>query len=84
MTDAFILQSAFAQTYGEVRDSMSDVYTQQLLDKFEISREVYEENMEWLFKQPEKLDSIYAQMLKRAEYLEDRISREAADVYKPK
>ena len=80
MTDAFILQSAFRQTFGGVRDSMSEVYAQQLLTKYDITMDVYDENMRWLGRQPEKLDSIYAKILQRAGSLEDKISRASANL----
>ncbi|NND09047.1 MAG: DUF4296 domain-containing protein [Saprospiraceae bacterium] len=80
MTDAFILQSAFRQTFGDIRDSMSEVYTQQLLSKHGITLDVYNTNMEWLSRHPEKLDSIYAKVLQRAGSLEDKISRASANL----
>ncbi len=80
MTDAFILQSAFRQTFGAVRDSMSEVYTQQLLQKYDISKEVYDDNMRWLDAHPGKLDSIYAKILDRASNLENKISRASAQM----
>lgn len=80
ITDAFILQSAFRQTFGDVRDSMSAVYAQQLLTKWDITKEQYDKNMQWLSRHPEKLDSIYARILQRAGSLEDKISRASANL----
>ncbi len=80
MTDAFILQSAFGQTYGPIKDSMSEVYTQQLFEKYGIDQDIYDENVSYRMSDPAKMDSIYSRILKRAEYLEDRISRESANL----
>ncbi len=77
MTDAFILHAAFADTYGAVKDSMSDVYTKQLLDKYQISQSEFEANFDRIFSDPEYADTIYKQITNYANELEGSIDTES-------
>lgn len=73
LTDGFILNSAFNQTFGEVKDSVSDVYTQQILEKYNVSQEVLEVNLDFLNRDPLRMDSIYQKMLDRIDDLEEKL-----------
>ncbi|MCB0685894.1 MAG: DUF4296 domain-containing protein [Saprospiraceae bacterium] len=74
LTDSYILNAAFNQTAGTIKDSVSQAYSQQILDKYHISQEVLEENVEWRYAQ-ERMDTIFNMMMERMNYLEDHIPR---------
>jgi hypothetical protein len=75
LTDSYILDAAFNQTAGTVKDSISKAYSQQIIDKYQVSQEVLDENIQWLYSQ-NRIDTIFQMMMDRMDYLEDRISRE--------
>ncbi len=80
LTDSYILNAAFHQTAGSVKDSIGKAYKQQILDKYQISRVVLDQNVEWLYAHPDKLDSIFQMMLDRMDTLETQISEKADNV----
>ena len=59
LADSYILNSAFNQTYGIVKDSIGQVYSQQILDKYEISQELLESNILWMYQEPQRMDTIF-------------------------
>ena len=73
LTDSYILNAAFNQTAGTVKDSISKAYHQQIIDKYQISQEVLDENIQWLYSQ-NRIDTIFQMMMDRMDYLEDQIS----------
>jgi len=73
LTDGFILNSAFNQTFGEVKDSVGKAYSKQILEKYEVTEEVLEVNLDFLNRNPLKMDSIYQQMLDRIDDLEEKM-----------
>ncbi|MBK8504093.1 MAG: DUF4296 domain-containing protein [Saprospiraceae bacterium] len=73
LTDSYILNAAFNQTSGTVKDSVSKAYSQQIIDKYEVSQEVLDENIQWLYSQ-NRIDTIFQMMMDRMDYLEDQIS----------
>jgi hypothetical protein len=75
LTDSYILNAAFNQTAGTVKDSISKVYSQQIIDKYEVSQEVLDENIQWLYSQ-NRIDTIFQMMMDRMDYLENHISGE--------
>ncbi len=77
LTDSYILNAAFHQTAGSVKDSIGKAYKQQILDKYQITRVVLDQNVEWLYAHPDKLDSIFQMMLDRMDILETQISENA-------
>ncbi len=79
LTDAFVLQAAFADTYGDVKDSMATVYSRQLLTKYNISKEELEYNIERIFEDPIRADSILQKILDRVDYLERNIDFESEE-----
>jgi hypothetical protein len=74
LTDSYILNAAFNQTAGSVKDSVGQAYSRQILDKYQITQEVLDQNINWLYAHPQKLDSIFDLMMDRMDYLENRIS----------
>jgi hypothetical protein len=76
LTDSYILNSAFNQTYGIAKDSIGDIYSQEILDRYQISQSLLEANMEWMYRDPLRVDTIFQLMLDRLDYLEERISKE--------
>ncbi len=81
MTDAFILHSAFADTYGAVKDSMSEIYSDQLLERHQISREELEVNLERIFEDPSRADSIFQLIITKVEMLEEKIHFQSEDAH---
>jgi len=79
MTDAFILHAAFADTYGAVKDSMSEIYTNQLLEKYDITRVEFENNVDRVFENPILADSIFQLIIKRVDLLESKLDIESLD-----
>ena len=79
MTDAFILHAAFSDTYGAVKDSISEVYTKQLFEKYDISREEFEFNVDRVFEDPMLADSIFQLIIKRVDDLESKLDIESLD-----
>jgi hypothetical protein len=75
LTDSYTLNAAFNQTAGTVKDSISKVYSQQIIDKYEVSQEVLDENIQWLYSQ-NRIDTIFQMMMDRMDYLENHISGE--------
>lgn len=75
LADGYILNAAFNQTSGTVKDSISKAYSQQITEKYQVSQEVMDENIRWLYAQ-NRIDTIFQMMLDRMDYLEDRISAE--------
>lgn len=69
--DAFVLNAAYAETFGAVRDSISEAFSQQLFQQHNIPENVFLENLEWLQLHPEKLDKIYDKVLEKLDTLED-------------
>jgi hypothetical protein len=76
LTDSYILNSAFNQTYGIVKDSIGKVYSQQILDRYHISRELLDANVNWLYQDQGRVDSLFQRMLDRLDYLEERVTGE--------
>jgi hypothetical protein len=74
IVDAFVLNAAYAETFGPVRDSVSDVFTEQLFRHHNVPEEVFVENMEWLNLHPEKLDILYDRVLEKLDTLEDKVN----------
>ncbi|NND35238.1 MAG: DUF4296 domain-containing protein [Saprospiraceae bacterium] len=79
LTDSYILNSAFNQTYGVVKDSIGKVYSQQILDKYQVSEEILEANIQWMYQEPGRMDTIFQAMLDRLDYLEEKLSGEEND-----
>lgn len=73
LADSYILNAAFNQTAGTVKDSVSKAYSEQILHKYHISQEVLDQNIEWRYAQ-EQMDTIFNRMMERMNYLENRIS----------
>ncbi len=71
MTDAYILNAAFAQTFGVVKDSISQAYARQIEEKYNISQEALEANIDFLYNDPARLDTFYDLLLQRIDYLDD-------------
>ena len=63
IADGFVLQSAFAETFAVKKDSMSEIYSQQLLDNYEIDMEMLDETMSWYYQHPSMLDTLYMNVL---------------------
>ena len=76
LTDGYILNAAFNQTYGSIKDSIGDIYSQEILDRYQINRSLLEANIEWLYQDESRVDTIFQKMLDRLEYLEEEISKE--------
>ncbi len=73
LTDGFILNSAFNQTFGDVKDSVGKAYSAQILEKYKVSEEVLQANLDFRLRSPLKMDSIYQQMLDRIDVLEGKL-----------
>ncbi len=73
MTDAYILNAAFAQTFGVVKDSISLSYAKQIEEKYNISQEALEANIDHLYNDPARLDTFYDLLLQRIDYLDDNV-----------
>lgn len=76
LADSYILSAAFNQTAGATKDSISDAYRQQIFDKYEITQEILDENVEWRYAQ-EEMDTIFNRMMDRLNYLELHISSDS-------
>lgn len=76
MTDSYILNNAFHQTTGTVKDSIAHIYSDQIFEKWGVDKDVFTNNLEWLYRNPARLDSIYEKMLDRLDRLEDGISED--------
>ena len=76
LADSYILNAAFNQTAGSIKDSISEAYRNQILDKYQISQEVLDQNVEWRYEQ-ERMDTIFNRMMDRLNYLELHISSES-------
>ncbi len=79
LTDAFIYHAAFSDTYGPVKDSVSTVFSNQLYDKYNLTKEEFEFNLDRIFQEPAIADSMYRMILKRVEKLEQKIDFENQD-----
>ena len=73
LSDSYILNAAFSQTAGMVKDSISKSFKQQILDKYQISQDVLDQNVEWRYAEG-RMDSIFNMMMERMNYLENHIS----------
>ena len=71
LTDAFIMNAAFAQTFGIVKDSISQEYARQIERKYNLSQEALEANIDYLYNDPARLDTFFDKMLERIDYLDD-------------
>ena len=80
MTDAFILHAAFADTYGLAKDSMSQVYSEQLLTRYDITQEEFDLNLDRIFSNPEHADTLYKLINSYAIELEKTIDFESEDI----
>lgn len=76
LTDAYLLNSAFNQTYGIAKDSIGEVYSQQILDRYKISQSLLESNIAWLYQDPIRVDTVFQKMVERLDDLEELISGE--------
>lgn len=75
MADAFVLNAAFADTYVAKKDSIAKEYTHQLMTKYGVSEEQFQLNLDRIHGQPEKLDSVFKDMLKLIDDLETHYVR---------
>jgi len=73
MTDLYALNAAFAQTFGTIKDSISNLYIKQIEEQYAITETQLNENLEYLRRNPAKLDSIFDRILDRIEVLESNI-----------
>ena len=76
LIDGYILNSAFSQTYGIIKDSIGEVYSQEILDRYKISKSLLESNIEWLYQDHSRVDTVFQKMLDRLDDLEEQISGE--------
>jgi hypothetical protein len=79
LTDSYILNAAFNQTFGTIKDSVSLVYSKQVLGKYGVSAEVLDANLLYLSHDPMKMDTIYQGMLDRLDELEVVFTRAEGD-----
>lgn len=73
LADSYILNAAFNQTAGTVKDSISKSFQKQIFDKYQISQDVLDQNVEWRYAEG-RMDSIFNMMMERMNYLEGHIS----------
>lgn len=73
IADGFILQSAFSETFSLKKDSMSQVYRDQLFDHYQISQDQLDETMEWYYRHPKELDTLYMDALLLLEEMQNEI-----------
>lgn len=69
-TDALILNAAFADTHKSMKDSLSALYSDQLMKKYGITKHDFDTNMDRLHRDPERLDSILDAVIKHIDDLE--------------
>ena len=73
LADSYILNAAFNQTAGTVKDSISKSFQKQIFDKYQIDQDVLDRNVEWRYAEGQ-MDSIFNMMMERLNYLESHIS----------
>lgn len=73
IADGFILQSAFSETFSLKKDSISQVYSDQLFSHYQISRDQLDETMEWYYRHPTELDTLYMDALLLLEDMQNEI-----------
>ncbi|MBX2817862.1 MAG: DUF4296 domain-containing protein [Saprospiraceae bacterium] len=69
-TDALVLNAAFADTYKSKKDSIATVYSDQLSKKYGISKAEFQKNMDFVHRDPIRLDSIVQAVIKHIDKLE--------------
>ncbi len=79
MTDAFILNAAYADTYGQAKDSMALVYSKQLLEKYQLTQEQLDFNVDRLVEDPERFEAILNRMADRVAELERELENFEGD-----
>ncbi len=74
LVDGYILNAAFNYTYGNPKDSVSWAYNEQLMNKYGINKTILDENIRWIQRDPNRMDSVYQMMLDRINDLEDQVN----------
>jgi BMFP domain-containing protein YqiC len=70
LIDMHIAEAASQKLYGEAKDSVTNVYYDQIFDLHEVPRETFEVYMEELGADPQRLQALYEKVIDKMARLE--------------
>ncbi|MEM9885920.1 MAG: DUF4296 domain-containing protein [Bacteroidota bacterium] len=70
MTDAYVAEAATQNFTPDIKDSISEMYYEQIFEIHNVSREEYEQSLDIIKEYPVVMDTIYSRMTRYLTALE--------------